>query len=203
MFRRSFLLLALLAWASACACSSTPGQMGRHAFATRLEIAGVSNAAQIVSGVYRGAQPTEVGFRALKALGVRTVISLRSLHDETDVVRAAGLKTVRIPLQADIRGARPPSPEEIRRFLSIVMDSRQQPVFFHCAQGEDRTGTMCAIYRMEIDGWAPEDAYAEMEYFGFNHIWTSLSAFVKGYQRAGAWSSEPAVVTSHSMEGRH
>lgn len=162
--------------------SAPPAPSTKRSFARRLELPGVGNVAEVASGLYRGAQPTREGFLALKKLGVRTVVSLRTLHKEAEDVKAAGLEPVELPLQADVRGSRPPTPEEVARFLSVVLDPARRPVYFHCAHGQDRTGTMCAVYRMEVEGWSPEDAFAEMQEFGFNDVWLDLAAFVKGYR---------------------
>jgi protein tyrosine/serine phosphatase len=73
----------------------------------------------------------------------------------------------------------------VKTFLGVLLDPAKKPVFFHCAQGQDRTGTMCAVYRMEIEGWKNDEAFAEMQHFGFNDVWFDLEAFVKNYKSAG------------------
>jgi protein tyrosine/serine phosphatase len=184
-----FVVLAAGAIDWVCGCSTAPSRAAEHAgghrpFARRIEgLPGLANVAEVASGVYRGAQPKgREGWSSLKNLGVKTIVSLRSLHTEKEEAIAAGLEPIAIPLVADARGSRPPTREDVKKFLSIVRDPAKQPVYFHCAFGEDRTGTMCAVYRMEVDGWSPDDAFAEMEHFGFNHVWTSLREFVQGYE---------------------
>ena len=53
--------------------------------------------------VYRGAQPTDAGFRKLANMGVRTIIDLRgpehSQSHEKQVVEAAGMRYVSIPMK--------------------------------------------------------------------------------------------------------
>ena len=41
-----------------------------------------------------------------------------------------------------------PEEKEVVRFLQIVTDPLRQPAFVHCKHGADRTGMMCAIYRV-------------------------------------------------------
>jgi hypothetical protein len=172
---------------------------GSKPWAERREVAGVENFGEVVPGkVFRGAQPTAEGYASLKKMGVKTVVSLRELHSEKDAVLAAGLEPISIPLQADVRGSVPPKPEEVVRFLGIVLDPAKQPVYFHCAHGKDRTGTMCAVYRMEVEGWSPDEAFGEMEAFGFNKIWASLEAFVKSYKAVGTWRAPVAGIASSS-----
>jgi protein tyrosine/serine phosphatase len=69
-----------------------------------------------------------------------------------------------------------PENEDIVRFLQIVTDSNSTPVFVHCKHGADRTGTMCAIYRIAVQNWSKDEAIAEMigGGFGFHKIWMNL-----------------------------
>jgi tyrosine-protein phosphatase SIW14 len=180
MMRPLSLTLATLA-AVATACEAGPPPRPPP-FAERIPVAGVANAARITPNLYRGAQPDKNGFASLKKMGIKTVISLRTWHHEAEAVKAAGMTPIEIPLQADPRGSKPPTPLQIAQFLKIVRDPSRQPVFFHCRYGEDRTGTMGAVYRMEIDGWNNADAYNEMKAFGFNSIWLDLRKFVTNYK---------------------
>ncbi len=148
--------------------------------AERLEIAGVENAARVAPGVYRGAQPTAEGFKNLKeTLGVKTVVNLRHYHDEHESAGELGLEVHELVLESSDA----PSEEQVVKFLEIVTDPARQPVYFHCMRGKDRTGTMCAVYRMEVDGWSNDEAYAEMQSFGFaENFWFDLKKFVRGYK---------------------
>jgi protein tyrosine/serine phosphatase len=44
----------------------------------------------------------------------------------------------------------------------------------HCKRGADRTGLMCAMYRIAFQGWTKDQAIAEMTQGGFR--------FNNGYQ---------------------
>lgn len=138
---------------------------------------GLSNVGRVASGVYRGAQPKPEGYPTLSAMGIRTVINLRLLHSEREAVTAAGMKSIEIPMNTfkDV------SPEKVKRAIGFIRDPANQPVFVHCAHGQDRTGIVVAAYRMEADGWSREDAIAEMQAFGFNNIWHELMEFVQKY----------------------
>ena len=52
----------------------------------------------------------------------------------------------------------------------------------HCNLGSDRTGTMCAVYRIAVQGWSKEDAVEEMTRggFGYNWVWFNLAVWVRG-----------------------
>lgn len=153
-------------------------------------IAGVDNFARVNASLYRGAQPTEEGLRQLKAMGVKTIIDFRSYHSTHKQVVRAGMNPVEIPLQADL-GSVPPDDAAIRKFFEVVLDPAQQPVYIHCAFGKDRTGTMAALYRLEVDGWTPEEALQEMQSFGYHNIYLDLIHFVKGY-KPRSYAKRPA-----------
>ena len=71
--------------------------------------------------------------------------------------------------------------ENVARFLKIVTDGSRTPVFVHCRHGADRTGTMCAIYRIATERWSKSEAIDEMTRggFGYHSIWKNLVNFVR------------------------
>ncbi len=73
-----------------------------------------------------------------------------------------------------------PDPENVNRFLKIVTDGSRTPVFVHCRHGADRTGTVCAIYRIATEGWSKDEAIEEMTKggFGYHSIWKNLVGYV-------------------------
>ncbi|HYE97691.1 MAG TPA: tyrosine-protein phosphatase [Planctomycetota bacterium] len=156
------------------------------AFAERLQDRpGLTHVAQLGPGVYRGAQPSAEGFKALKEMGVKTVICFRSHHSTKAAVEDLGMTSVEMPLQADIVGSTPPSEKQVEDFFRTVLDPVRQPVYFHCAHGKDRTGTMAALYRIEVDGWTPEEAVEEMQAFGYHDNYKDLINFVRSYKPRG------------------
>ena len=74
-----------------------------------------------------------------------------------------------------------PEEKEIVRFLQIVTDPRRQPVLVHCQHGADRTGTMCALYRVAVQGWTKGEAIREMTDggYGFHSTWKNLIQWVR------------------------
>jgi len=138
---------------------------------------GLDSVGRVASGIYRGAQPEREGFATLKAMGIRTVVNLRTRHGEREAVEAAGMRYVGIPMSfwKDV------DPAVVRVALSMMTDPANQPVFVHCSRGVDRTGVVVAVYRMEVDGWSEAEAEAEMEAFGFHEVWFQLKKFVRQY----------------------
>jgi protein tyrosine/serine phosphatase len=144
-------------------------------WATPIQKPGLPNFHKIDDGLYRGAQPTAEGMKQLKDMGVRTVINLRSFHSDRDEIGETGLGYEHIYMKAWH-----PEDKEVVRFLQIVTDKARRPVFFHCQHGADRTGTMCAIYRIAIQGWSKDDALKEMVEggYGFHGVWQNLKKYI-------------------------
>jgi protein tyrosine/serine phosphatase len=140
------------------------------------EQAGLSNFFKVDKGLYRGAQPEDDGFESLKSLGIKTVINLRTYHSDRSECEEHDLGYRHITVQA-WEG----EDEEVVEFLRIVSDPASQPVFVHCLHGSDRTGVMCAVYRIVIQGWSKEDAIREMVEggYGFHSVWYNLVDYVE------------------------
>ncbi|MHC4607521.1 MAG: fused DSP-PTPase phosphatase/NAD kinase-like protein, partial [Planctomycetota bacterium] len=151
--RTAYILPFLLAFAAACCGDGTAPPPKDPDFAQPVEVDGIPNVAKIHDGIYRGGQPGKKGYLWLKEQGFKTVVNFRRYHDETEKVEAQGLKAVWLPMDAGAFGSTPPTDEQLKQFFGIILDPALQPVYFHCAHGSDRTGTMGAIYRMEVDGW--------------------------------------------------
>ena len=129
--------------------------------------------------LFRGAQPTREGFANLKALGVKTVVNLRSLHSDRDLL-PADMDYINIPM----KGWHVES-EDLATFLKIAGDPERQPVFVHCQRGADRTGLACAVYRITVEGWSNDDAIAEMRDGGFG-FWSGWANIVRYLERFSA-----------------
>ena len=144
-------------------------------WAQRLELVGVPNLHKVSQQLYRGAQPSAEGMRELKKLGIKTIVNLRSFHSDRDEIGDTGLGYEHIFMKTWH-----PESKEVVRFLKIVTDPNQAPVFLHCQRGADRTGTMCAIYRVAVQGWSKAEAIKEMTKggFGFFEGWKNLVAYI-------------------------
>ena len=149
---------------------------GKPVWAKSLDKPGLPNLHGISGTLFRGAQPTAEGMKQLEALGVKTVISFRAHHSDTDLLKGTKLTGISIPMNTWS-----PTEAQVVQFLRVVNDPKQQPVFVHCQHGADRTGMMCAIYRVAVCGWSKEEATKEMTQGGFNFhpMWTNLPKFVK------------------------
>ena len=144
-------------------------------WAQPLELPGCPNLHKVSDDLYRGAQPTAEGMKQLKELGVRTIVNLRSFHSDRDEMGDLQFNYEHISMKAWHA-----EDEDIVRFLKIVSDEGNAPVFVHCEHGADRTGTMCAVYRIAVQGWSREDALEEMRDggYGFHGVWRNLVRYI-------------------------
>jgi protein tyrosine phosphatase (PTP) superfamily phosphohydrolase (DUF442 family) len=154
----------------------------------------------IVPGkLYRSGQMTAEGFRdAITDLDIKTVVNLqedypdpdlresyfdRSTIKETELCRRLGVKYVFIAPDTLPRNQVPSHrPEAIEQMLAVFDDAENYPILIHCKAGLHRTGCMAAVYRMEYQGWTPEQAVEEMKDLGFgDRACTAANDYVYQY----------------------
>lgn len=159
--------------------------------------AGTRNFGVVQPGVlYRSGQPNPDELeRVLAEHGIRTVVSLRPVRDadgdagtdEEEVCRRLGVRHVRIAPPSN--GGEEWLGRMADEFLKVTDDPANGPVLVHCFAGRDRTGAMCAAYRMEREGWTADRALAEMREYGFDPDKDAAAGayaeFVRSYRRRG------------------
>jgi len=145
-------------------------------WAQPVKMDGVPNLHHVSKNLYRSAQPTSQGMQNLQQNGIATVVNLRSFHSDRDEIGATGLGYEHIYMKAWH-----PERKEAVRFLQIVTNPKRTPVLVHCLHGSDRTGTMCALYRIAVQGWTKEEAIREMTSggFGFHEIFENLPSWIQ------------------------
>jgi tyrosine-protein phosphatase SIW14 len=160
-----------------------------HEFAHRVALPGLGNFAEVTPSLYRGAQPSELGFATLAKMGIGIVVDLRGDRDnEREQVTKLGMRYVAIPSQCSRM-----NDEGIAKFLTILHDNPDKKIFVHCRYGVDRTGMMVAAYRISQQGWTAEESRREMESFGFSFthrmVCPGLGSFESNFPSAFANSS--------------
>lgn len=145
-------------------------------WAQPIEMDGVPNLHQVSTNLYRSAQPSALGMKNLKRKGVETIINLRSFHSDRDEIGETGLGYEHIYMKAWH-----PERKEAVRFLQVVANPKRTPVLVHCLHGSDRTGSMCALYRIAVQGWSKKKAIREMTTagFGFHEIFDNLPDWIR------------------------
>lgn len=142
----------------------------------------IKNFGQMDDRFFRGARPkTEEDYKALAAIGIKTIIDLTEEPKEYSkpIVESLGMKYIHIPMIAK----KYPTPEATETFLKTVNDPDTGKFFVHCAGGRHRTGAMGAVYRYERYNWNFDQVYQEMKKYDFYTSWGhgAFKDFVKDY----------------------
>ena len=72
----------------------------------------------------------------------------------------------------DLSNVFPPKKWEVLNIISVLdsMNRHKRKTYIHCYRGKDRTGFICAAYRMKYNGFAYVTARDEMLRLGFNNL---------------------------------
>ena len=144
--------------------------------------------------LYRSGQLTATGLdRVVNDYGIKTVVSLRDTKvegkqppdaAEEEACRKLDIKYLRLAPKEWWGRPNAPIPVDanIARFLAVMDDPSNYPVLVHCFAGIHRTGTMCAIFRMEYHRWSPDAAIDEMQLYGFDPA--DMHEHIEGYLRS-------------------
>jgi protein tyrosine phosphatase (PTP) superfamily phosphohydrolase (DUF442 family) len=145
-------------------------------WAAPVSCAGVPNLHRVSGTLYRSAQPSAEGMTNLVALGIKTVVNLRDNHSDADEIGGLPLSAKRIRMFAGNM-----KEEYVTEFLSVVDDTNAVPVLVHCMHGADRTGAMCAMYRVLREGWSEDDAIDELKNggYGYHSILSNIPRFIR------------------------
>jgi hypothetical protein len=142
--------------------------------------------------LYRGGLMRVDGFvEAVERHGIRTVINVQDDCPDPDLATAfLGGETVKesalcrrlgvryVWLAPDLvprNHARGVRPRVVDEFLALMDRESTYPALIHCKAGLHRTGLLCAIWRMEYQGWSRPEALAELKAHGFGD-WACTSA---------------------------
>ena len=123
--------------------------------------------------LYRSAQPSAHQVKVLSGrYGVKTIVNLRRTTEDADqgwyeaerqAAKRLGIRMVDLPVRAGCI----PTDQDVAEFLALCRDSTNHPILLHCEAGQARTGYLAAIWRMEFEGMAVEDAIGEMQQYRF------------------------------------
>ena len=128
--------------------------------------------------VYRGGQPTDIGFERLISMGITNSVKLNGKPSNDNYMNTTW---VPISLWSQLWpwGV---SDKQIRIAISHI----KQGTIIHCKNGWDRTGLVCAIYRVEHDGWTCDQAETEMINGKFHKSLFGLWCYWKHFKKAYA-----------------
>ena len=196
----SFTLLAT-AQTNESAVSATAATIAPVTTVAKVDFSNVKigNFGQMDERFFRGAQPLQSDFQALKDLGITTIIDLR--NDPTDyekgAVEALGMKYINIPMS----GWKSPQQEDIDAFLKLVDEPDTGKFFVHCKAGIHRTGVIGAAYRYTKYDWNYDNVYKEMKNYNYSNglVHGKLGSFVKKWGQRRANEKAATAETTPSI----
>jgi protein tyrosine phosphatase (PTP) superfamily phosphohydrolase (DUF442 family) len=163
-------VLLLLLTAAGCQQGTPPAPP--PADPARLEAAGLHNVFRITDKLYSGSSPDgDEGFRSLRDLGVRTVVSVDGARPDLERAHRFGLRYVHLPVGYD------GIPREQALRLARAVRDLPGPVYLHCHHGKHRGPAAAAVVHLCLDdSCAVATVVAEMHRAGTDPHYTGLYA---------------------------
>lgn len=134
---------------------------------SKREYPGVQNYSRVDATVACGGATSPAAVHALKADGFTSIVNLRAsnepganVENAASAAQKAGIKYFHLPFNAAA-----PDTAIVDRFVAVVAEPTNQPVFIHCATA-NRVAALWLIKRVRLDGWTVEKALAEAEAIG-------------------------------------
>lgn len=147
---------------------------------TKREYPGIKNFSRVDATIACGGATSPEAVQALKKEGFVSIVNLRTAEEpeanldaEAAASATAGIKYFHLPFKPTA-----PDTAVVDRFLSVVSDRKNQPVFIHCASA-NRVGALWLIKRVRLDKWTVEKAMEEARAIGLTSA--PLRAFALDY----------------------
>ncbi len=156
MKKPHFFLGILLAAASLVAVPARAQQVVKQ------DVEGINNFKRLETTVACAGATKPEAVAGIKKMGFASIINLRepseegaNVEGEAAAAKEAGIRYYNIPFN----GAKP-DPAVADKFLTVITDPANDPVFIHCHSG-NRAATMWLIKRLAVDHWDTDRAVKE------------------------------------------
>lgn len=165
-----------------------------------IEAGDLHNVHGLTPSIFCGSVPdTDESFKALAAMGIRTVLSVDGSKPCVDLAGKYGLRYVHLPFGYD------GIPR--RREIEIIRAVRDLPgpFYIHCHHGLHRGPTAAVIAAEALAGWTPDQAVAALRQIGTSPHYAGLYAAVRDFrpptaeQLAQADASFPSSAKLHDL----
>lgn len=135
---------------------------------------GLDNFHWVHPDIYRGGSPifSEKSLQYLRdKYKITQIIDLSydqkypwQINEEHEAATNVGIKHINLSLDTPI----PPTPEQFHNFIELIENNQQGSTYIHCRAGKNRTGIICALYKIYQGLLTPEAALQEMKTYGYN-----------------------------------
>lgn len=127
---------------------------------TPQELPGLHNVFQLSDTIISGSEPDgQEGLRAIRDLGVKTILSVDGKEPDAEAAAALGMRYVHIPIQYS--GFHEGELAEITKTFREL----EGPFYVHCFHGKHRGPAAAAVGRVVLDGASRETAIGEMKQY--------------------------------------
>ena len=150
--------------------------------------------------LYRGPAPTVKRLKELKAMGIKTIISVRNNPSERKAKFAESIGLKWMTVKTSVMHS--PKQEDIRKFITKVSNPENQPVYVCCVGGRDRSVFYVTAYKIAAEGADPNTAVADMDGSTWYKLWPGFRYYVD-ILKAGAkdkYGWRPDVVKTTSAD---
>ena len=144
--------------------------------------------------LYRSRQPSGLQYSVLlQRQDFTRIINLRfpgedpqAFVEEKNFCRREDIEFISMPIPAQ-----GPTRSQVKQFLRLI-DTSPGPVLVHCEHGRNRTGIMCAIYRIARQGVPVEQALREeLAAYNIRRVTTNREAIIEMLQQFVSISPQP------------
>ena len=134
-----------------------------------VETRNLHNAFRISDALVSGAAPeNEHAFKDLRALGVKTIISVDGAKPDADTARRYGMRYVHLPIGYD--GVEAEEGKRIAKALAALPG----PIYVHCHHGKHRSAAALAVACVVNGTLKPEQAESVLRTFGTGENYLGL-----------------------------
>ncbi|MGE3108774.1 MAG: hypothetical protein AB7G11_06435 [Phycisphaerales bacterium] len=145
------------------------------------DYAGLHNVVAYSEGLYSGSAPDgEDGFEILRAMGVRTIVSVDGARPDVERAAAMGLRYVHLPI--GYNGMSTPRRLELARAVRDLPG----PVYIHCHHGKHRSAGAAGAVAVTLNRATPEAMLEKMKVSGTAPAYRGLFACVADARPASA-----------------
>lgn len=170
------MVLATLAAERQGRIAAQPSGEGQAGAPERIKIRGLENTFRLSPNLYSGSDPHGVEtLRALKKLGVRTIISVDGVTPDVETAKKLGIRYVHLPIGYD--GV--PRDQAVRMVKAV--ETLPGPVYVHCHHGIHRGPASAAICGMATEGWSKVQAANWMTQAGTSGDYRGLYASIRDF----------------------
>ncbi len=126
--------------------------------------------------LYRGPSPSIKRLDELKAMGIKTIISVRNNPKPKKAAYAERIGLKWMTVKTSVMHS--PKEEDIRKFINMANNSANHPVYVCCVGGRDRSVFYVTAYKIAVEGADPDEAVSHLEGSTWHKLWPGFRYYV-------------------------